>query len=68
MNRWVKVLTVLLVVVLCFGLVGKISMASTDTARLKALIVTGQSNPWHRVGKKQSDFEAITGANWSVQG
>jgi len=59
MNRWVKVLTVLLVIVLCFGLVGKISLASTDTRRLKALIVTGQSNPWHRWEKSSPILKQI---------
>jgi HEAT repeat protein len=44
MNRWVKVLTASLVIVLCFGLVGKVSSASTETALLKALIVNGQNN------------------------
>ena len=44
MNRWAKVLIALLVVVLCFGLVGCVSPTPTDRAFLKALIVNGQSN------------------------
>ncbi len=47
MNRWVKVLIAALFVVFCFALVGETSSAAADTARLKALIVTGQTNPWH---------------------
>lgn len=46
MNRFVKVLTAALFIVFCFVLVGHTS-AAADTAHLKALIVTGQSNPWH---------------------
>jgi HEAT repeat protein/type 1 glutamine amidotransferase len=48
MNRWVKVLTVCLIFVLCFALAGKVTSASTEAPSIKALIVTGQSNPWHR--------------------
>jgi HEAT repeat protein/type 1 glutamine amidotransferase len=48
MNRRVKILTAALFIVFCFALVGEASSAATDTAHLKALIVTGQSNPWHK--------------------
>ena len=47
MNRWVKVLAILAVSVFCFAPAPKVSSASTNEASLKALIVTGQSNPWH---------------------
>jgi HEAT repeat protein/type 1 glutamine amidotransferase len=47
MNLLFKVLIASLFIVFCFVLVGQIS-AATDTACLKALIVTGQSNPWHK--------------------
>ncbi|MHC4659264.1 MAG: HEAT repeat domain-containing protein [Planctomycetota bacterium] len=48
MNRWVKVLAIWAVLVFCFAPAPKVSSASTNEASLKALIVTGQSNPWHR--------------------
>jgi HEAT repeat protein/type 1 glutamine amidotransferase len=48
MNRWVKVLTALLVIVSCLCLAGKVSSVAADEPSLKALIVTGQSNPWHK--------------------
>jgi len=44
MNRWMKVLTVLLVIVLVFGLAPNLLSASAEPATLKTLIVTGQSN------------------------
>ncbi len=47
MNRWARVSIVLLIVVLCFGLAVKVSSASKEAPSIKALIVTGQSNPWH---------------------
>ena len=47
MNRWIRVVLVWLIIVLCFGLTAGVLSASTDTLSLKALIVTGQTNPWH---------------------
>ncbi|MBN2019518.1 MAG: HEAT repeat domain-containing protein [Sedimentisphaerales bacterium] len=54
MNPFVKVLAAALFIVFCFvlmgspcGLVGQ-TAAAADTAHLKALIVTGQTNPWHK--------------------
>ena len=47
MNRWARVSIVLLIFVLCFGLAGKASSAQKEAPSIKALIVTGQSNPWH---------------------
>ncbi len=47
MNRFVKVLTAALFIVFCLVLVRHTS-AGADVAHLKALIVTGQSNPWHK--------------------
>ncbi|UCF42557.1 MAG: HEAT repeat domain-containing protein, partial [Planctomycetota bacterium] len=47
MNRWARVSIVLLLFVLCFGLTPKASSASKEAPSIKALIVTGQSNPWH---------------------
>jgi len=44
MNRWMKVLTVLLVIVLVFGLAPNLFSALPEPATIKALIVTGQSN------------------------
>lgn len=44
MNRWVKVPTASLLIVLSFCLFGQAFSASADAAPLKALIVTGQSN------------------------
>jgi len=62
MNRWAKVLTAALFIVFCFALpapvlpaqvtqaqvVGQTSSAAADAPSLNALIVTGQSNPWHK--------------------
>lgn len=47
MNRWVKVLAIWAVSVFCFVPAPKVSSASTEAPSIKALIVTGQSNPWH---------------------
>jgi hypothetical protein len=46
MNRWVKVLITAVFTASCFALLEQTSVAA-DTAHLKALIVTGQCNPWH---------------------
>lgn len=46
MNRWAKVLIAALFIVFCFALVGQ-TPATVAEPSLKALIVTGQSNPWH---------------------
>ncbi|MHC4069837.1 MAG: ThuA domain-containing protein [Planctomycetota bacterium] len=47
MNRRTKVSIALLIFVLCLGFAGKVSSAQKETPSIKALIVTGQSNPWH---------------------
>ncbi|MFZ0034972.1 MAG: ThuA domain-containing protein [Sedimentisphaerales bacterium] len=47
MNLRVKVLIAVLFIAFCFVLVVQM-LAASDTARLKALIVTGQGNQWHK--------------------
>jgi type 1 glutamine amidotransferase len=47
MNGRINVLTALLIIVLCLGLPGKALTPSTNTAPLKALIVTGQCKHYH---------------------
>jgi HEAT repeat protein/type 1 glutamine amidotransferase len=47
MNRRARVSIVLLIFVLCLGFSGKVSSAQKRAPSINALIVTGQSNPWH---------------------